>query len=199
MSVERDTVGPPSLSNTTIEKSKNVNTSERKSSVFKSLCRSSLWESNVVWSMRKYYCLFTGLSDLIRYLKERYIVFLSRYYFSYPTCIGKTNTKLSFSGPCSLQLCSQHYDFIYELGPVYNSYTTRGLISLIGVMCFISRSTQLQEFRIQKKVNFAYDRNVQFEANEPGYKLSSLTQKWSCIHANFCVTIKSRMSENFRK
>ena len=49
------------------------------------------------------FCLLAGLSDLIRYLKRRYIVFLSRHYFS------------------------QHYYFIYELGLAYNSYNFRRL------------------------------------------------------------------------
>ena len=120
---------------------RSINTSERKSSVFKSLCRSSIWEPNVVWSTRKIYLysnfhwlhvasqiwlwkgytqkltiwfnpfiqwfpkfvkrkhvillfrLLTGFSDLIRYLKQGYIVFLSKHYFSYPTCIGKANKR----------------------------------------------------------------------------------------------------------
>ena len=37
--------------------------------------------------------LHTGLSNLIRYLRRRYIVFLSRHYFSYPTCIEKTSKR----------------------------------------------------------------------------------------------------------
>ena len=93
---------------------RNVNTSDRKS---------SFWEPNVVWSIWLWRCwtqnltiwfnpflwrfskfvkrkhvillfrLLTGSSDLIRYLKQGYTVFLSRHQFSYPTCIGKTNKR----------------------------------------------------------------------------------------------------------
>ena len=116
--------------------------------------------------------LLTELSDLIRYMKQRYFVFLSRHCFSYLTCIGKTNNR-----KCSFQryaACNYAHNFIitYKLELAYNSYNSRDKWEL----CPLHQGAgNCKNFELKRMLILHMTLRFKVEANEPGYTLTSLT------------------------